>query len=82
MNTNDPTDHAAGSLRGRVAGPDRVQRLTIALALMALTAHGLFTSPEWPRWVSLVIQIELLTTAIAGWCPLYWSFGTTSCRMP
>lgn len=74
-------DATTRSMRGRVSTADRVQRLTIALALMVLTLYGLFTSPEWPKWVALVIQGELLTTAVAGWCPLYWSFGTTSCRI-
>ena len=75
MNTSNET------LRGRVGHADRVQRLVIGIALMALTIYGLVHYPEWPKWVSLAIQLELISSALAGWCPLYWSFGTNSCAV-
>jgi hypothetical protein len=68
-------------LRGKVGNPDRLQRLVIGLALMALTVYGLGTDPTWAKWVALAIQVELIGSAVAGWCPLYWSFGTNSCAL-
>ena len=69
------------SLRGRVGAPDRVQRLVIGLILMGLNVAGLMLHPEWVKWAALVVQVELVGTALIGWCPLYWSFGTHSCSM-
>ncbi len=69
------------SLRGRVGSPDRKQRLVIGLILMVLNVAGLMLHPEWVKWVALVVQVELVGTALIGWCPLYWSFGTHSCSM-
>ncbi len=68
-------------LRGRVGSPDRVQRLVIGLLLMGLNITGLILHPEWLRWVALLVQVELVYTAMIGWCPLYWSFGTHSCSI-
>jgi hypothetical protein len=72
---NDPKQ----ALRGRVGSPDRIQRLVMGLLLMSINIAGLILHPEWLRWLSLVVQIELVGTAVMGWCPLYWSFGTHSC---
>ena len=69
------------SLRGRVGSPDRVQRLSIGLVLMGLNVAGLIVHPEWLKWAALLVQVELVGTALVGWCPLYWSFGTHSCSM-
>ena len=69
------------SLRGLVGRPDRVQRLVIGLILMSLNVAGLMLHPEWLRWIALFVQIELVGTALIGWCPLYWSFGTHSCSV-
>ena len=69
------------SLRGRVGAPDRVQRLVIGVILMGLNVVGLVIHPEWLRWAALCVQVELVGTALIGWCPLYWSFGTHSCSM-
>ena len=46
-----------------------------------LSSTGLMLHPEWVKWVALVVQVELVGTALIGWCPLYWSFGTHSCSM-
>ncbi len=67
------------TLRGKVGRADRSQRLVIGIALMTLTIYGLLQYPEWPKWVARAIQLELINSALAGWCPLYWSFGTNSC---
>jgi hypothetical protein len=72
---------AKRSLRGCVGSPDRVQRLVVGVALMALTVYGLVQNPEWSKWVALAIQFQLIATALASWCPLYWSFGTHSCAV-
>lgn len=67
------------SLRGRVGSPDRAQRLVVGLILMGLNIVGLMLHPEWLRWIALIVQVDLVGTAMIGWCPLYWSFGTHSC---
>jgi len=59
--------------RGRIPGADRVQRLVIGIALMALTISGLFYRVEWRSVIALTLQAELLLTGIAGWCPIYWT---------
>ena len=69
------------SLRGRVGSPDRIQRLAVGLILMGLNIVGLVLHPEWLRWIALFVQVDLVVTALIGWCPLYWSFGTHSCPM-
>ncbi len=69
------------SLRGRVGSTDRMQRLIIGLTLLGLNTIGLISDPDWIRFAALGVQIELVLTAFAGWCPLYWSFGTHSCAI-
>jgi hypothetical protein len=62
-------------MRGQINRADRTQRLVTATTLIVLNAIGLSEFTEWTRWLALGIQIELLATALAGWCPFYWSFG-------
>ena len=69
------------SLRGLVGTPDRIQRLVIGLIFLGLNVVGLMLHPEWLRWIALFVQIELVVTALIGWYPLYWSFGTHSCSI-
>ncbi len=69
------------SLRGRVGSPDRMQRLVIGLILLGLNTIGLLGDADWIRLAALGVQIELILTALAGWCLLYWSFGTNSCAL-
>ena len=49
---------------------------------MILTVLGLLESPEWKKWAALALQMELIVTGLAGWCPIYWtcrvSYGKTS----
>ena len=69
------------SLRNRVGAPDRVQRLVIRLILIGLNVAGLMLHPKWLKWAALLVQVELVGTALVGWYPLNWSFGTHSCSM-
>ena len=62
-------------MRGRIPTADRIQRLLLAACLMLLTVLGLLESPEWKKWTALVLQLELLVTGLAGWCPIYWGCG-------
>ena len=54
------------SLPGQVGAPDRVQRLVIGLILMGLNVAGLMLNPEWVKWAALVVQVELVGTALIG----------------
>jgi hypothetical protein len=59
----------------RVPPNDRVQRILIGSLLMALNIVGLMRSPDWLKWTALALQVELIATGLAGWCPLYWCMG-------
>jgi hypothetical protein len=56
-----------------------MQRLVIGLILLGLNSIGLVSDPDRIRFAALGVQLELIITALVGWCPLYWSFGTNSC---
>ena len=56
---------------GRIPFPDRIQRLLMAACLMVLNVFGLLKSADWLKWTALVVQVELLLTGLAGWCPIY-----------
>ena len=58
---------------GRINSSDRRQRLMIGGALMVLTVIGLVEEVEWRGLVALSLQLELLLTGLAGWCPMYWA---------
>ena len=60
-------------LRGKIPRGDRAQRFVIGGALMLLTISGLAESFGWRSVLSLILQTELMITAIAGWCPIYWA---------
>jgi hypothetical protein len=62
-------------MRGQINEADRLQRILAGGALILLNSIGLIQAPDWPRWVALAVQLELLATGLAGWCPFYWSFG-------
>ena len=62
-------------MRGRINSADRLQRLSLGTGLLVLNAIGLAESPDWTRWAALALQLELLATAVAGWCPFYWTLG-------
>jgi hypothetical protein len=59
-------------MKTNVGGIDRVLRIVIGLALIALTLTG--TIGAW-GWVGLVP----LATAAMGFCPLYTLLGFSSC---
>lgn len=52
---------------------DRVLRVIVGLALIALSVTG--TVGSW-GWVGIVPLI----TALAGWCPAYTLFGIKTCK--
>ena len=52
---------------GTIPFPDRIQRVTMGLALMLLTVLGLIESANWKLWIAVVLQSELLVTGLAGW---------------
>ena len=49
--------------------------------LLGLNAIGLVNDPDWIRWTALIVQIELIFTAVVGWCPILWGFGTNTCAI-
>ena len=59
---------------GQISVPDRVQRLGISVFLMTLTIWGLTERMDWKPLVALVLQVELLLTGLAGWCPVYCAY--------
>jgi hypothetical protein len=61
---------------GAIYTDDRAQRLLAGLALMALNVYAMRTEAHWNHYLALVIQLDLLTTALIGWCPL-----TLACRV-
>lgn len=55
-------------MTGNVGGIDRVLRIVVGLALLALV----FIGPQSPwGWIGVVP----LLTALIGWCPAYTLFG-------
>jgi len=61
-------------MKSNVGGIDRILRIVIGLALIALTLTG--TIGVW-GWIGVV---PLLTAAF-GFCPLYTVLGFSSCPM-
>jgi hypothetical protein len=59
-------------MKSNVGGIDRVLRIVVGLALIALTLTG--TIGVW-GWIGLVP----LVTAAMGFCPLYTVLGFSSC---
>ncbi|MFN7726031.1 MAG: DUF2892 domain-containing protein [Rubrivivax sp.] len=59
-------------MKSNVGGIDRVLRIVLGLALIALTLTG--TIGAW-GWLGLVP----LATAALGFCPLYTVLGFSSC---
>jgi hypothetical protein len=60
------------TMKSNVGGIDRVLRIVVGLALIALTLTG--TIGVW-GWIGLVP----LATAAMGFCPLYTVLGFSSC---
>ena len=61
-------------MKSNVGGIDRILRIVLGLALIALTLTG--TIGVW-GWIGLV----LLATAAFGFCPLYPVLGINTCPM-
>jgi hypothetical protein len=59
-------------MKSNVGGIDRVLRIVVGLALIAMTLTG--TIGVW-GWIGLVP----LATAAMGFCPLYTVLGFSSC---
>jgi hypothetical protein len=62
------------SMKSNVGGIDRILRIVLGLALIALTLTG--TIGVW-GWIGLVP----LATAVFGFCPLYTVLGMNTCAM-
>jgi hypothetical protein len=61
-------------MKANVGGIDRVLRIVLGLALIALTLTGAIGA--W-GWIGLVP----LATAAMGFCPLYTVLGFSSCPL-
>jgi hypothetical protein len=61
-------------MKSNVGGIDRILRIVLGLALIALTLTG--TIGAW-GWIGLVP----LATAAFGFCPLYTVLGMNTCPM-
>jgi len=61
-------------MKANVGGIDRIARIVIGLALIALTLTG--TIGVW-GWIGIVP----IATAALGFCPLYTVLGFNSCPM-
>jgi hypothetical protein len=60
-------------MKANVGGIDRVLRIVLGLALIALAAMGVIG-----MWGYLGVVVAL--TGIVGWCPAYLPFGFKSCK--
>lgn len=54
---------------------DRIIRIAVGIALLALVFVGPRTSWGW-------IGVIPLVTALIGWCPLYRVLGLRTCKNP
>jgi len=58
-----------------VGTADRIIRLVVGLALIALV----FVGPQTPwGWIGVI----LLGTALVNWCPIYAVLGIKTCSVP
>ncbi|WP_374590766.1 DUF2892 domain-containing protein [Aquabacterium sp.] len=60
-------------MKVNVGGLDRIARIGVGAALVALAATGVVGL--W-GWLGLVP----LATGLAGWCPAYLPFGLSTCK--
>ena len=63
---------------GRIPLPGRMQRIILGVLLMILTVIGIVESAEWKKWIALGLQMELVLTGLAGWCPIYWACNVSN----
>jgi hypothetical protein len=59
------------TMKSNVGSIDRILRLVVGIALIALAATG--TIGVWGY-----IGIVPIATAALGWCPGYWPFGIST----
>lgn len=56
-----------------VGTPDRIVRLVMGAALVI--APFILSSPlsaaDWASWISIVLGVILVATALVGFCPIY-----------
>jgi hypothetical protein len=57
-----------------VGGIDRILRIVVGIALVALTALGII--PVWGY-----IGVVPILTGLIGWCPAYPLLGINTCSM-
>jgi hypothetical protein len=57
-----------------VGGVDRVLRIVVGVALIALAATGAIGVWGW-------IGVVPLATGLIGWCPAYLPFGIKTCHV-
>jgi hypothetical protein len=62
-------------MQANVGGIDRIARITVGVALIALAATG--QVGVW-GWIGAVP----LFTGLSGWCPAYLPFGLSTCKRP
>ncbi len=60
-------------MKSNVGGIDRILRLVVGIALVALAATG--SIGVWGY-----IGIVPIATAALGWCPAYLPFGISTCK--
>lgn len=64
-------------MTNNVGGIDKVLRIVVGAALIALTFVGPWTATLYP-WG--LIGIVPLLTGLMGWCPAYSLFGIKTCK--
>lgn len=69
---NVTSDAGNEMTHGKIHLSDRLQRLVFGSVLLLINVAGLLDSVDWKSCVALVLQLELLGTAVAGWCPITW----------
>jgi hypothetical protein len=55
---------------------DRIVRAVLALAMIGVNFLGIL--PGWLGLTMMILGLVFLTTAIVGYCPLYWPFGLST----
>lgn len=60
-------------MKSNVGGIDRILRIAVGLALIALAATG---TVGWWGWLGIVP----LATGVIGWCPPYAILGFNTCN--
>jgi hypothetical protein len=65
--------HQEKSMNKNVGGIDRILRIVVGIALIALAATG--TVGLWGY-----IGVVPLLTGLVGWCPPYAIFGWNTCK--